>query len=640
MSAPRIPTATVDLDAVRANVRSFAEAVSTPEPTPVLAVVKAEAYGHGALPCARAAIDAGAAWIGVADAAEGVALRAAGIEGPILAWLHSPSTSWFSTFAARLDLAVSSLGQLGQIAEAAEDARRGRHAAVVDLHVKVDTGLGRNGALERDWRPIFDMLAELEDRAAVRCRGVMSHFAGAGEAADAAQLAAFERALEAARAAGCDPEVRHIAASGAALAYPDARYDLVRLGIGAYGLSPFDREAGIAMRLALRVDAPVRAVGGRRIIDLGLVDGLPPVPAGRIALRDDRGRRWRVAEVGDMVTTLELAEPRGEASTPMPTPAEPAGTSEAAADPQDGRAEQAAPIVAVIDPASPEASADAWAAAGRTINYEIVTRFTWRIARRYEPELPAERTVVPWPPLEDPQRPRLAPLRVARIDLELAERRIRDLAARARLHRGQPWSDVVDLSADAYGHGALDLLPMIRAAGLRPLVRTVLDADEARRRGLGEVLVEAEPPASTRALYGFDPAEAAGPLMSLHTELLAIKRVGPGQGVSYGYDWVADAPTTLGLVPIGYADALPRRAGGRAQLAIGGVRVPIVGKIAMDQVVVDLGELDVWPGARVTVFGGREHDIPLREWASWCQLPPQVITATLGPRIERARRLP
>lgn len=653
MSPERLPSASVDLDAIRANVRAVADAVQTP----LLAVVKADAYGHGMLPVARAAVEAGASWLGVADAAEGVALRAGGLETPILAWIHSPGTTWFSAFAAELDLAVSSMGQLALLAEAAEDPRRGRHAAVVGVHVKVDTGLGRNGAMPHEWAELFGQLAELERRGSMRCRGIMSHLSGTSEAADAAQLAQFDLAIAAAERAGLRPEVRHIAASAGAIANPAARYDLVRLGVSAYGLTPFgpDRPLELPLRQALRVEAsvveraPSRGRPAERVVELGLVDGLPPIGPGRISFADELGRRWRASEVRDVETVVELVEARAGAAQAAADAgtahAEPAGGQvatvlEEAAEPTvlgaaPAAAGEPSPVLAVIDPLSRSADADAWAAAGRTINYEIPTRFSRRHVRRYLPEAPEERVLVPWPPLEDPSTPRLAPIRHARIDLDLARERLRDLAARAR-GRTDRGADLVDVSADAYGHGALDLVPLIRTAGLRPLVRTARDAEECGRRGQGgDLVVDPNPPASSRALYGFDPAEPARPLMSLLTELVAVKRVQAGQGVSYGHEWVAPGATTLGLIPIGYADAIPRRAGGRAEVAVGGVRVPIVGRVAMDQCVVDLGDLDVWPGVGVVVFGSRPQDPTIREWARWSQVPEHVVTSTLGPRVER-----
>lgn len=352
--------ARIDLDAVRSNVavlRAIAGVAS-------MVIVKANGYGHGAVPVARAAVEAGTEWLGVADITEALELRAAGIDAPILAWLHEPGLDFSAAVAAGIDIGVSYPQQLDAVAAASGRA---------NVQLKVDTGLGRNGADESQWLELIAAAAAHERAGRVRVRGIWSHLANAGEAADAAQIAAFEAAVEAARAAGLEPDLLHLAATEGALYVPAARFDLVRLGIGVYGLPPNDR-----------------------------------------------------------------------------------------------------------------------------------------------------------------------------------------------------------------------------------------------------------PVANLRAA------------MQLSASVVAVKRVPSGHGVSYGHDHVADRATTLALVPVGYADGIPRSASGRAQVAIGGVRHPVVGRIAMDQVVVDVGNHVVSVGDRAVVFGdGSDGSPTATDWAHWSGTINYEIVTRIGPRVAR-----
>ena len=157
--------AVVDLGAIRSNVGTLREAVGD---ATVMVVVKADAYGHGAVPVARAAVEAGATWLGVADIDEALALRAAGIDAPILAWLHDPAADFRDATEAGIDVGVSSLEHL----EAAA-------AAGATVHLKVDTGLGRNGAVEDEWGAFFDAAAAHQAAGRIHVRGLWSHLANA-----------------------------------------------------------------------------------------------------------------------------------------------------------------------------------------------------------------------------------------------------------------------------------------------------------------------------------------------------------------------------------------------------------------------------------------------------------------------------
>jgi alanine racemase len=268
MSAPPSPHAeiVVDLDAVRHNVARLRELVATGSGTgPVLmVVVKAGGYGHGMLPVARAARAAGAEWLGVATHEEALALRAAGDTGRILCWLAAPGHDYAPSVAAGVDVSAYTVEQLQAVAAAAA------HPAAVQL--KVDTGLSRGGAPRSTWEPLFAAAREEEQRGRVRVTGIWSHFACSDEPehpANEHQEKAFLEALDLAAAAGLQPEVRHLANSAGALLRPSSRFDLVRLGIASYGLTPAPGVVSSA-ELGLR---PAMTVRGRVALTKDLAAG-------------------------------------------------------------------------------------------------------------------------------------------------------------------------------------------------------------------------------------------------------------------------------------------------------------------------------------------------------------------------------
>ncbi|MGN6271622.1 MAG: alanine racemase [Protaetiibacter sp.] len=359
---PPLREARIRLDALAGNVEVLRRSVA---PAQLMAVVKADAYGHGASTVARAAVEAGADWLGVADLQEALTLRRAGIRAPLLAWLHAAEPDFRAAADAGIDLGVSTRAQLEAAAEAG-----------ATVHLKFDTGLSRNGFAPAEVPAALARAAELERAGRLRVRGLMSHLSGTSEADDDAQRAAFEGIADAARAAGLEPELRHLASSLAGLTRPASRLDLVRAGIALYGVSP---------------------------------------------------------------------------------------------DPS-------------IDPA-------AW--------------------------------------------------------------------------------------------------------GLRPV-------------------------------------------MQLVTEVAAVRRVPAGTGVSYGYTHRTSGETTLALVPLGYADGIPRHASGRAEVVIGGLRHPLVGRIAMDQFLVDVGDALVSVGDEVVVWG--EGGPSADEWGDAAGTIGYEIVTRVGPRVTRVPR--
>ncbi|SFR85270.1 alanine racemase [Agromyces sp. CF514] len=366
--------AVVDLDAVRANVATLAAQVA---PAEIMAVVKANAYGHGAVPVAHAALDGGATWLGVADLDEAFELRAAGITAPVLAWLHGPDASFAEAIAGDVDLGVSSIDQLRRISDAA--GGHGPSGGRASVHLKIDTGLSRNGVPPEEWVEAVAFAAILEAQGRIRVRGVFSHLANTDDAADRAQLAAFDDALAAASAAGLDPELRHLASTAAALRMPASRFDLVRAGIGTYGIPPYGdgtTSADLGLRPVMTLRACVAAV--RRVeagvgvsyshtwraecpttlalVPLGYADGIPRQASGRAEVLL-AGRRRPI--VGRIAMDQFVVD---------------AGDAEVAVGDE---------VVLFGDPQTGAPSADDWADAADTIGYEIVTRIGHRVPRTY-----------------------------------------------------------------------------------------------------------------------------------------------------------------------------------------------------------------------------------------------------------------
>jgi alanine racemase len=261
----------VDLDAVAGNVRTLAAEIA---PARLLAVVKADAYGHGAVPVAREAVRAGAAWLGVALVEEALTLRQAGVDAPLLV-LSEPHPAAAGACAAHA-VAVTICTQAAVRAFGEAGRRAGRPVAA---HLKVDTGMHRQGCAP-DELPALAAAALAEP--GLEVEGLWSHFAVADEAAKTAttdaQLAAYQRALAAAAAVGLRPRWRHLANSAGATVRDDARFDLVRAGIEVYGLAPSAELAG-EVRARLRPALALRAA----------VSALRTVQAGE---RVSYGHRW------------------------------------------------------------------------------------------------------------------------------------------------------------------------------------------------------------------------------------------------------------------------------------------------------------------------------------------------------------
>ncbi len=222
----------VELPLIRHNVQVLTEHTGVA----MMTVVKADGYGHGMVPVARAAREAGAAWLGVATIDEALALRAAGDTGRVLSWLGVPGEDYAAAIAADVDVTAYTVAELDEVAAGVRRAGRpGR------LQLKVDTGLSRGGAALETWPDVVAAARAGEERGDWTVTGVWSHFACSDEPdhpANDAQEQAFRAALATAERAGLRPEVRHLANSAAAILRPSSRFDLVRCGLASYGLDP------------------------------------------------------------------------------------------------------------------------------------------------------------------------------------------------------------------------------------------------------------------------------------------------------------------------------------------------------------------------------------------------------------------
>ncbi|WP_194397547.1 alanine racemase [Microbacterium atlanticum] len=357
----------IDVGAIEDNVRHFRRLTGSE----VIAVVKADGYGHGAVRSANAALAGGATRLGVADITEALALRRAGIDAPIVAWLHAPDADFAQAAALGIELGISNLDQLQKAAAAASGDRP------VGVHLKLETGLSRNGVAPEDYRVVFAESARLERIGRIRVVALFSHLSNASADDDRAALRAFEDAVGVAASLGLAPPLRHLAATHAAIDLPASRMGCVRIGLGLYGLSPFDdrTSADLGLRPAMTLRGTVAAVrrvpAGKGVsygydyrtdrettlalVPLGYADGVPRQASGTGPVVIG-GRRFRVA---GRVAMDQFVVDVGD--HPVSVGAE---------------------AVLFGDPTLGAPSAAEWADAAGTINYEIVTRVGPRVPRR------------------------------------------------------------------------------------------------------------------------------------------------------------------------------------------------------------------------------------------------------------------
>ncbi|QIY97748.2 alanine racemase [Streptomyces sp. S1D4-11] len=374
-TAPLRARAEIDLAALRANVRTLrAHAPSAA----LMAVVKSDAYGHGAVPCARAALEAGATWLGTATPEEALALRAAGLtDSRIMCWLWTPGGPWREAIEADLDVSVSGMWALREVTAAAEAA-----GIPARVQLKADTGLGRAGCQPADWPELVREALRAEERGLIDITGLWSHFACAdepGHPSIQAQLNLFREMVTYAEERGVRPEVRHIANSPATLTLPESHFDLVRTGIAVYGISPspeIGTPADFGLRPVMTLSASLALVkhvpGGHGVsyghhyvsagattlglVPVGYADGVPRHASGTGPVLV--GGKWRTV-AGRVAMDQFVVDLGGD---------EPVPGSEAILFGPGDRGEP---------------TAEDWARAAGTIAYEIVTRIGTRVPRVY-----------------------------------------------------------------------------------------------------------------------------------------------------------------------------------------------------------------------------------------------------------------
>ncbi len=365
--------ASIGLDAVAHNVRVLQQFAGHAS---VMAVVKADGYNHGGVEVARAAVAAGAQELGVTTIGEALELRAAGIDVPVLTWLHRVDSDFAAAITERVGIGVSTARQLDAVVDAAE-----RVGDTADVSLKIDTGLNRNGVAEADLDAVLDTTAAAVASGSVRLTGMFSHLACADEPDHPANDAQAERLRDAvARATrrGTPPAVVHLSNSAATLTRPDLGFDMVRPGIALYGLSPVPSLGMFGLRPVMTLSAQVVNIKtvseGESVsygytwtaptdtvvalVALGYADGVVRSLSGRFEVTI-AGRRY--PSVGRVCMDQFVVDLGGDGSgVALGDEALLFGTGDRG-----------------------EANAQDWADALDTISYEVVTGIRGRVRRRF-----------------------------------------------------------------------------------------------------------------------------------------------------------------------------------------------------------------------------------------------------------------
>ncbi len=370
-SAPTRAELVVDLDAIAANTAALRERVGRP----LMAVVKADGYGHGLVPSARAALAGGADALGVAVIEEALALRTAGVTAPLLAWLNAPGEDFAAALAADVEVSVNATWGVEEVVAAARATGR-----TARLHLKVDTGLSRGGATPDEWPAVVEAAARARAGGEVEVVGLWSHLAYADAPTHPTigrQKAVFDEAVAVARDAGLRDARRHLANSAATVALPETWYDLVRPGIAVYGLDPLGGDPGAyGLRPAMTVQAQVmltkRVPAGvgvsyghtystaaettLAVVPVGYADGIPRAAGNRAPVLAGGAQRAIAGRVCMDQFVLDVGD------APV----------------------RAGDRVVLWGPGTAgEPTAQQWADAVDTIHYELVARIGGRFARRY-----------------------------------------------------------------------------------------------------------------------------------------------------------------------------------------------------------------------------------------------------------------
>ena len=364
--------AIVDVSAIKFNV----EFLKKTSGTKLLAVVKADAYGHGLVPVAQAALSAGADYLGVALLEEAVALREAGITAPILAWLVQPGSDFSQAITLDIDIAAASLKALSEIAAASRQMQKKAR-----VHLEVDTGMTRGGFLA-EWSQLDSQ--HVQD---VEIVGIFSHFARADEPEEKQneeQLLRFNEMVATLTSFGFTRVIKHLSNSAATLKNNAAAFDMVRTGIAMYGLSPDVKTLGSSSSLGLRPAMQLRAAlylvkdvpagtpvgyGATEstksdtrlgVVTMGYADGIPRIARGAGVWHN--GKR---APIIGRVSMDQFVVDLGP----------------------DSKAQSGDWVTIFGNGSHGEYTADDWGAASQSINYEIVTRIGPRVPRIYSPHI-------------------------------------------------------------------------------------------------------------------------------------------------------------------------------------------------------------------------------------------------------------
>ncbi|MEV7396628.1 alanine racemase [Aeromicrobium sp. NPDC092404] len=366
---PRTPLLKIDLEAVAANTRLLAGRANGA----LMAVVKADGFGHGAVPVARTALANGATSLGVTSLDEALELRDAGLVAPVLSWLNTPDADYTTAIRRDVQVAVPGPEHLAAVAAAARLS-----GAVADIHLHADTGMARDGAAPEDWLRLCVLAREAQTRGRVRVVGLMGHLGSADDPADPANVAgrrAFGRFNRIARACGLRPVTRHLAATAATLTAPRSHHDLCRVGAGLVGIDP---TGTTPLSGAMTVTAPVVSVRqvpagtpvgyGRTfvtsrpsalaLVPVGYADGMPRAASGRAEVLVACRRRPVVGRISmdQLVVDVTGLQVR----------------------PDD-------PVIVLGPGARGEPTTADWATWSGTLPHEIVTGFGARLARTIHP---------------------------------------------------------------------------------------------------------------------------------------------------------------------------------------------------------------------------------------------------------------
>lgn len=359
----------IDLDAVRSNVEALAKVAA---PARFCAVVKADAYGHGDVPVAEAAVEAGADWLAVALVEEGARLREAGVEAPILLLSEPPLSDVDEVLRWRLTPTAYTQAFLAALEAVAGPEPLG-------VHVKLDTGMHRVGA---DGRTATHLARRAHAAPNLQLEGVWTHFAVADEDFEftAQQLDVLRGFAALLREENIDPGMLHAANSAGTLFHPASRLDMVRVGIAMYGLTPAPQmEPIVRLRPAMRVVSQVALVrrlpagarpsyGRRRALEQEAAVATVPVGYADGVVR-------RLSSVGGQVLIAGQRFPYAGTVT----------MDQVVIDVDDVQVEAGDEVVLLGRQGQNEITAEDWADWLGTINYEVVCNFGPRLPRRYRP---------------------------------------------------------------------------------------------------------------------------------------------------------------------------------------------------------------------------------------------------------------